>query len=137
MGWKVCVLGHKICYCKSTLNRHVRNIHGTRCDACKESKFAWHRQSDLVYGDGLFDKNLHGESETTLVNKFDFPRQICGLYDVGAPLDLLPSKSGRGDDCQSETNNDNVGDDVYEFSNISNDDTTEAFHLMHYVIFVN
>ena len=74
------------------------NLHGTGHDASKQSKFARQRQSDLVYANRLSDKNFHDESETAPVDKFDFPSQIGGIYDDGAPLNSLPSESGEDDD---------------------------------------
>ena len=101
MGRKMCAICHNIFYDKSTLNRHVNNLHGAGCDACNESKVAKQRQSDLVYRDGSSDKNLHDESETVSADKFDFSSQIGGLYDEDAPLNPLPNKYGEDDDAHS------------------------------------
>ena len=63
------VCSHNTFYCKTILNHHVKDIHGARRDACKESKFSLHRQSDMLYQDMSGGKNLHGESETVSVHK--------------------------------------------------------------------
>ena len=73
---KLCTLCHQILSCESSLNNHVKNIHGIRCDACKESKFGCHRKSGMLYGDVLGDKDLHGESEIGSIDKFATSRQV-------------------------------------------------------------
>ena len=63
---------HNKCFsCKNGLNRHSKNLHGTRHDTCNESNCFQHRQRGLEYGDGSYEETLHGESKAVPVDEFD------------------------------------------------------------------
>ena len=93
----MCANCHNTFYHKSTLNCHVKNLHGAGRGTSKESKFARQRQSDLVRGDGSCNKNIHDKSETAPFGKFDFSN------DEDTPFNPLPSKYGEYDDTHSES----------------------------------
>ena len=59
---------------KSSLNCHVKNIHGAKCGACEESKLAIERQRGMLYRDVTGDKELNGVSEIVPIDEFDVLR---------------------------------------------------------------
>ena len=90
MTRKQCIVCHKTFYCKSTLNRHVKNIHGDRGekDVCGEAlSIDIPRQGEMrtventsfiemEYKDSVLNNNILSDKQNVILNNEAFKKDL-------------------------------------------------------------